>query len=71
MKAWNYYEVTKAAAEQIARLMLDSRNTEPDTAFTYRQWAYGVYLAWNALTTGWQNTGDREAMEALTRKSDE
>lgn len=71
MKAWNYYEVTKAAAEHIARLMLDARDKEADTAFTYQQWAYGVYLLWNELTTGWQNEGDREAMEALTRKSDE
>jgi len=67
-KTWSYYDVTKAASVQIAKLMLDSRDMEPERAALYQQWAYGVYLLWNDLTMGWQIPGAREQMEALTRR---
>lgn len=72
-KTWSYAAVTKKAEEKIVSLMSQSRvmAKHPDEARVFRYFAYGVFLAWNDLTMGWQDAGDSEKMEALTRKPDE
>ncbi|SAL66826.1 hypothetical protein AWB65_06400 [Caballeronia humi] len=36
------------------------------TAQQFRDWAYGTFVGWNGLTTGWQIDGDSERLAALT-----
>jgi len=66
-KPWSYREATDAPERRIKQLMNPARPQEPDDARIYRQWAYGVFLGWQELTMGWQDDGDSERLEALTR----
>lgn len=68
-KNWNYAQITKAAEDRIRSLMVPT-DIGPDHADIRQQWAYGVYLGWYHLTTGWQQDGDSERLEALTNKQE-
>ena len=59
MKSWTYAEITASAEAQIRRLMAKG---DP----YWRQWAYGTYISWYALTVGWQDEGDNERLKSMT-----
>ncbi len=71
MKTWSYKTITQKAEKEITDLMKQAeKNAAKSDEFSsnlVRQWAYGVYIGWNALTTGWQQIGDKERLEALTK----
>lgn len=72
-RSWSYKAVTEAAEKRI-RSLIESSNPQPSDAHKgriYREWAYGVYLGWSALTTGWQDEGDDARLEALVKPSAE
>ncbi len=62
MKTWSYRTITEEAEEAIKHLM-------DDDARPYRQdWAYGVFLLWLSLTSGYRQDGDTDRLEALTKR---
>lgn len=66
--AWTYNQITKTTEHRI-KVCMESAREHADDRFVeglHRHWAYGAYLVWNDLTTGWQNDGDSERMKALT-----
>jgi hypothetical protein len=70
-KSWTYAEVTLSAQEKITEFMATAMQHElaGDTraATLRRDWAYGVFLSWSALTQGWQqDNGDLMRLEKLT-----
>ncbi len=66
MKMWSYKSITEKAESEITRLMKLSDKTKVDyNKKVYLDWAYGVFLGWNNLTSGWQKPEDRERLEAL------
>ena len=63
----SYTQLTKAAQKEISRLIKKSRekNTIGEDSETYRNWAYGVFLGWKAITHGQRKTKDLALLEAL------
>lgn len=58
MKKWDYEQIT-ANAEKRIRVLAESGE---------HQWAYGVFIGWDSLTTGWQRDGDNGRLERLTEQ---
>lgn len=54
METWNYDQVTENAVARITSLIVAQNDTGDSVR---KQWAYGVYLGWSSLTTGWQRRG--------------
>lgn len=68
MKSWSYCQITESMADQIRRSMdLARRESDHYLKNSYHAFAVGAFLAWNSLTMGWQNEGDYERLEALTK----
>lgn len=65
MRQWSYRQVTAAAETEIRQLVEQSTAKDPAERQLVRQWAYGVFLGWSSLTTGWQEVGDNERLKAL------
>ena len=66
-KFLTYPQLGAQTEQRIKRWMTDaSGRTEPDEITRREQWAYGAYLLWESLTTGWQAEGDSARLEALT-----
>ncbi|SAL75270.1 hypothetical protein AWB67_04733 [Caballeronia terrestris] len=67
-KTWTYAEITASAEKEIRRMMACAwrADSHPRTAQQFRDWAYGTFVGWNGLTTGWQIDGDSERLAALT-----
>jgi len=73
-KSWSYAAVTKQAEDKIRSLLTsasqdNSNRSESDNkrrADLYRDWAYGVYLGWESLVSGWMDhPQDKDRMEKL------
>lgn len=65
-KRWSYAQVTREAEAKITRLMQqDSGN--PDERHLLTCMAMGAFGMWDHLTSGWQNAGDRDRLQALYR----
>lgn len=69
-KTWSYRAITEAAEQQIRTLIQRAGAEAQDDAHSRRllqTWAYGVFVGWASLTSGWQESGDYDRLEALTR----
>lgn len=65
--SWTYQQITEKAEKQIKLLMARADSAaDYDEKKLYRQWAYGVFLGWSDLTSGWMREGDLERLESLT-----
>lgn len=62
---WSYASVTESA-ERMIRFLVGQDGSVRDTAIN-RERAFGVYLAWDALTIGVQRPADQERLARLTR----
>lgn len=67
-KAWSYIDVTKSVENRI-HSFAESARTSPAAVDLYKELAYGAFLSWDLLTTGWQEEGDRERIESLANTS--
>ena len=67
-KTWTYNAITKNAEENICRIMALAAEGDDFQLELSQRWAYGVYCGWSSLTSGWQEIGDRERLEALTER---
>lgn len=68
MKTWGYQAITEKAEKQIQFFMGMSRASQDEHGKRlYAGWAYGVFLGWKDLTTGWMEDGDLERLEQLTK----
>lgn len=67
-KQWSYSDVTESVENRI-RSFAESASTSPAAVDLYREWAYGAFLSWDTLTSGWQKEGDRERIESLANSS--
>ncbi len=68
MKTWSYKTITQKAESEIKKFMAKAESAKSDfDRWTYLNWAYGTFSYWNNLTMGWQNIGDSERLEALTK----
>lgn len=63
---WSYAAVTLAAEKELQRLIRLADSPTIDKTYV-RGWMYGVYLAWNSLTIGWQEDGDGKRLETLAQ----
>lgn len=61
-RTWTYEEITAQTEVRIKGLM--ERAVGGDSG--HADWAFGVFLAWDTLTCGWQEDGDAKRLEALT-----
>lgn len=67
MKTWSYKEITERTENEIQQLMEQSRTAKDKfEERLFRDWAYGVFIGWRNLTSGWMNDGDFERLESLT-----
>ena len=70
-KTWTYQEITESAIRLIRSSMQlsekASANGDTDLAGTFRQFAFGNWCCWNTLTSGWQEPGDCERLESMTK----
>lgn len=57
---WSYSEVTESAERRIRSLVASEDGTD-----VRLKWAYGVYLGWDMLTSGYQKDGDADRLLAL------
>lgn len=64
-KSWNYKEVTIKAIEKIMALKEGAKTRNEWSKKAYNDWAYGVYLGWEAITIGHQKEGDDEYIRNL------
>ena len=62
-RTWTYEEITAQTEVRIKGLM---KLAVGDGHSGHADWAFGVFLAWNTLTYGWQEDGDAKRLEALT-----
>lgn len=70
MKKFSYAEITQATKKRIQSLTEMASNCERASDSTlYKNAAWGVYLGWQAVTLGWQNDGDDDAMATLADSS--
>jgi hypothetical protein len=68
-KRWSYAQVTREAEAEITRLMQqEASNADQRHLFTCM--AMGAFAMWDHLTSGWQNAGDRDRLQALYRPND-
>lgn len=58
VQTWNYESLTQKTEATIKRLMSSDKEL-------LRDWAYGVFIAWRDITSGWQADGDIERLESL------
>lgn len=66
-KRWSYAQITRKAEEEITRLMNSATDkTDHTDSLIGKSMAYGVYISWYSLTTGWQKDGDDERLRLLT-----
>ena len=67
-KKWTYAEITAHTEKSIKGFMETSLRKDDDfERRQYRNWAWGAYFSWYQLTSGWQNIGDKERLEDLTK----
>ena len=71
MKSWTYEEITNHTEDRIRKFMEKAQQSkELNRTYEYdmyRAWAAGAYQAWYDLTCGWQEIGDDERLDALTK----
>ena len=67
-RTWSYTDITKSAENGIAISMRLAKKAKLEgddaSASIHRGHAWGQFAAWHDLTAGWQNTGDKERLEA-------
>jgi predicted ATP-binding protein involved in virulence len=62
----SYSTITQCIRAEIHRLVEKSREKLPDeNSEIYREWAYGVFLAWKAITGSHEKAGDEKLLEAM------
>ncbi len=65
----SYADVTARTAEQIEQCMSDARKRTGSEALVRREWAYGAYIGWRALTADMDDQAtfliDDQRLEAL------
>jgi hypothetical protein len=64
MKTWCYKEITDNAEREIKKL-LRKEVPLPSHLNPYYQWAYGVFIGWEALCNGSINTDDHVRLKSL------
>lgn len=68
MKTWSYKEITEKAERRITELVTQAlKQQDKYTEKFLLDSAFGVYLFWSGLTSGWQDEGDDERLESLTK----
>ena len=67
-KKWSYKEITQEAEARITSLLKEAKHS-PEKKHVAHIWAYGIYLGWDSLTTGYQDASDAARLEALALKS--
>jgi ATPase subunit of ABC transporter with duplicated ATPase domains len=61
-----YTQITQTVRTEIQRLVEKSREKLPnENGEIYREWAYGVFLAWKAITGINAKAGDEKLLEAM------
>lgn len=69
-KRWSYQQLTAHTEERIKRALEEARQeSDGERAFRHRCIALGVLDLWVTLTSGWQQTGDRERLLGLILNS--
>lgn len=67
IKKWSYLQITEQTETRIRSLMQRASSAQaPFEKMMIVNWAYGVYLQWEALTSGWQTNGDNLRLLKLT-----
>lgn len=62
----SYSQITQAVRDEIHRLITKSRETPTNEhGEIYREWAYGVFLAWKAIAGSHATAGDEKLLEAI------
>lgn len=62
----SYPEITETIRNEIQRLIKKSREIRPgENGEIYREWAYGVFLAWKLIAADNATAGDETLLEAL------
>ncbi|TCG01098.1 hypothetical protein BZM26_10140 [Paraburkholderia strydomiana] len=67
-KRWSYAQVTREAESEITRLVQQEAKN-PDERHLLTCMAMGAFAMWDHLTSGWQDVGDRERLQALYQPS--
>lgn len=66
-KTWSYAEITRATEE---RIKLAKRTADKLKHIEDKRWqetlAFGIYIAWDTITSIYQESGDKERLEKLT-----
>ncbi|OZY84527.1 hypothetical protein CBP51_15135 [Cellvibrio mixtus] len=62
----SYIQITQTLHDEIQRLIEKSRDKLPEeNREVYREWAYGVFLAWKAITGTHATLADTKLLEAM------
>lgn len=62
----SYSKITQTIRTEIQRLVEKSREKLPnENGEIYREWAYGAFLAWKAITGTHATAGDEKLLEAM------
>lgn len=62
----SYSKITQTIRSEIQRLVEKSREKLPnENGEIYREWAYGVFLAWKAIAGANATAGDEKLLEAM------
>jgi hypothetical protein len=65
-KRWTYAEITEATEHHIKTTMALASEASRDASQCYRMMASGAYLAWAAITSGYQQPGDAKRLAAMS-----
>ena len=67
-KVWSYEAITQSVEQRIRMFASLAPDEDPIVVEMCQKWAYGAFCAWDHLTTGWQEVGDSERLEALVKE---